>query len=226
MSVSTTSSANVAEDTDYRVLVPGMNRSASTWLYNVARLLISQHVGSDFSCGWIGDIKTIPRRRHMLIKTHAYNSTMIDWSTFILYSYRDIRDVVASLSRKYGILPSIESADQLVSSYHKWVKIADFVVPYDAILGDKELIVNSLAEKLAIRNFNPSQIVQEIAGMSYDSEGRKNEHYHEVNLYHQGHMTDGRVKSWDGHVDPELICKIEYNHQDWFENCGFPVENR
>ena len=43
----------------------GMRRSASTWLYNAARLLLSSSpsILQQFSCGWIGDWKKIPKKR-------------------------------------------------------------------------------------------------------------------------------------------------------------------
>lgn len=226
MSISTAVSPNAASKTDFRVLVPGMPRSASTWLYNAARLLVSQHVEQDFSCGWIGDIKKIPQRQHMVIKTHAYNPAMVEWSTFILYSYRDIRDAVASMARKFGRKPSIEFADNLVATFHLWSQAADFVMPYDAIKGDQTTVINSIGEALGIQGFDPEQIVKDLAALSYDSEGPKNAAYNELNLFHQGHITDGRTNAWDGQVESDLIAEIEDKHRDWFQDHGFPIGTR
>ncbi len=217
-------SVDPVKSDDYRVLVPGMPRSASTWLYNAARLLLSHHVGSDFSCGWIEDITKIPPRRHMLIKAHKYDPATVDWSTRILYSYRDIRDVIASMSRKFGLEPSMEFADRLVLNHEQWAKTADFMMPYDAMLADKESVVADLAELLSVDASCAGEVVREIAGLSYESEGPKNEKYNEFNLFHQGHITDGRMKSWDGDVAADLIRRVEDKHRDWFERWGFPIE--
>lgn len=101
--------------TDYNVLCAGMTRSASTWLYNAARLLVSHSVDTDISYGWINDFKHLPPRYNAVIKLHKYEPELVRNSTHILYSYRDIRDVLASMKRVWNKEPSIETADQLLA---------------------------------------------------------------------------------------------------------------
>ena len=84
------------------ILAAGMQRSASAWLYNAARLLLtsSPSVAEQFSCGWIGDWEQIPKKNYMLIKVHDFNKSLAGQSKCILYSFRDIRDVIASGIKK------------------------------------------------------------------------------------------------------------------------------
>jgi len=206
----------------YNVLCAGMTRSASTWLYNAARLLVSNSLDTEINYGWVGDFEQLPLRSNCVIKLHNYDPALVRRSSHILYSYRDIRDVLGSMKRVWNKKPSIETADRLVSLFQKWTSEADFVVKYDDILEDKNQVIERLAETLGINNSNPQLIIDEITNMNYSSEGPKSVH-NQINLFHKRHITDGRSNSWHGHVNPKLIAEIERRHQSWFEACGLPV---
>lgn len=208
----------------YNVLCGGMSRSASTWLYNAARLLVSQSVGTEIIQGWVDDLEQLPPRSHAVIKLHDYDPDLVRHSSHVLYSYRDIRDVLASMKRIWNKKPSIETADRLVSLYQQWTSVADYVVRYDDILADKAQIIERMAETLGIDNPHTQLVLDEVSKMSYFSEGPKTVH-NRVNLFHKQHVTDGRSNSWQGHVKPMLIAQIERKHQNWFEQCGLQLSN-
>lgn len=207
---------------DYNVLCAGMPRSASTWLYNAARLLVSHSVDTDISYGWIDDFEHLPRQSNAVIKLHDYDSELVQSSSHILYSYRDIRDVLASMKRIWNKTPSIETADRLVSLYQQWANTADYVARYDDILTNKSQVIVRMAAALGIDNPNTQAILDEISNLSYFSEGPKTVH-NQINLFHKQHITDGRPNSWHGHVKPELIAEIERKHRSWFEERGLPL---
>lgn len=207
---------------NYNVLCAGMSRSASTWLYNAARLLVSHSVDTDISYGWIDDFKHLPSRSNTVIKLHKYEPELVRNSSHILYSYRDIRDVLASMKRVWNKKPSIETADRLVLLYQQWTSEADYVARYDDILTNKSQVIVRMAEALGIDNPNTQAILDEISNLNYFSEGPKTVH-NQINLFHKRHITDGRSNSWHGHVKPELISEIERKHRSWFEACGLPL---
>jgi len=208
------------------ILAAGMERSASTWLYNAARLLISNspELALHFSYGWIGDWNQIPKKNIMLIKVHDFNKPLVDKSKCILYSYRDIRDVIASCQRKFNMTPSLELADNLVVKHENWMKVADFIMRYETMLHKKEDIVADLARLFGFANVDPAEIIESIDGLNYKSEGDKNNMYNMTNLYHDGHITDGRHGSWKGLIDDNLIHQIEQKHQNWFKKHGYQLE--
>ncbi len=203
----------------YNVLCAGMSRSASTWLYNAARLLVSQRVGTDMVCGWVEDFEHLPAPTNAVIKLHDYDPQLVHHSSHILYSYRDIRDVLASMKRIWNKKPSIETADKLVSLYRQWTEKADYIVRYDDIIADKTGVIERIAETLGIDDPKPQLILDEISNMSYFSEGPKSVH-NQINLFHKQHITDGKSNSWHGQIKPRLITEIERRHQSWFEECG------
>lgn len=208
------------------ILAAGMPRSASTWLYNAVRLLISRLPGMDqqFSCGWIGDWRQIPRRRIMLIKVHDYHKQLVEQASCILYSYRDVRDAIASSLRKFGQPPTLEVADEYLSQYEKWTGVADFVMRYETMLEDRTGMVMQIARQLGIADTDPDGITAAIAELGYRSEGPRNRHYHTTNLFHAGHITDGRHGSWKGVLDEPLVRAIEERHKAWFEKCGYTIQ--
>ncbi len=208
------------------ILVAGMSRSASTWLYNATRLVLcsSDERANDFSCGWVDDLQKIPKKRCMLIKLHAYDQGLVDSASTILYSYRDIRDSLASSQRKYGHTPTMQRADSFAEQYEKWVGVTDFTMRYESMLINKKGFVEQVAETLGVESLDSTAIVEEIEQLDYQIEGPRNERYHEVNLLHQGHLTDGRHGAWKTGGNEELFARIEQKHQDWFNACGYSVK--
>lgn len=206
----------------YNVLCAGMSRSASTWLYNAARLLVSHSVDTDISYGWVDDIKHLPPRSNAVMKLHDYEPELVRNSSHILYSYRDIRDVLASMKRVWNKKPSIETADRLVSLYQQWTSEADYIVRYDDIVTNKSQVIGRMAEALGIDNPDTQVILDEISNLNYFSEGPRTVH-NQINLFHKRHITDGRSNTWHNHVKPALISEIERKHRSWFEECGLPL---
>jgi hypothetical protein len=196
------------------ILAAGMSRSASTWLYNAARLLLcsSPEIAKSFSCGWVGDLQIIPKKRFMLIKLHGYDRLLINQAASIVYSYRDIRDSLASGQRKYGHAPTMERADRLVEQHKLWSGVAEFSMRYEDMLSDKVSVVEQLAQTLDVKNYDSTAIVEEIEQLDYTSEGPKNRNYHEVNLLHDGHLTDGRNGAWKSSGNESLYREIEKKH--------------
>lgn len=173
------------------ILAAGMPRSASTWLYNAARLLLcsSPETARNFSCGWVGDLRTIPKKRSMLIKLHEFDSGLVTQSTKILYSSRDIQKALASSQRKFGNAPTQERANYFARQEEQWTEVADFVMRYETMLSNKTDVIERLAQTLSVQDYDSKAITRELEQLDYTSEGPKNRTYHKVNLFHRGHRT-------------------------------------
>lgn len=207
------------------ILSAGMPRSGSTWMYNALRLLIlhSDKGYDDFSCGWIGDLDDIQVKRKMLIKIHQYSEEIVEKSQMIFYSYRDIRDAMASAFRKFNLTPTIELADYLVNQHKKWTAVANHTMKYEAMMANQELELIRIAKHLGISDADGHNIKKEIDQLNYGSDGKKNERYHNTNLLHKDHITNGKHGTWAGIIDPELIKRIEEKHRAWFEQYGYSL---
>ncbi|MEQ9548690.1 MAG: hypothetical protein RIM23_03580 [Coleofasciculus sp. G3-WIS-01] len=205
----------------------GMMRSGSTWLYNATRLVLcsSPTIKNNFSCGWSRDwkYKKIPEKEYTLIKIHDFNEMIVNQAHFILYSYRDIRDVLASNLRTFTTPPSIEFADSLIQTHEKWINVADLVVPYDRILNQKNTVIEELARRCEVGSVDASAIVEEINNLSYESEGERDDIHHKTNLFHSNHITDGSNGYWVNYLDKNLVEEIERKYRDWFEKYEYPI---
>jgi hypothetical protein len=221
---------------DVLIISAGMPRSASTWMYNVLRLLLGAHpdIAGNLGCGWLGDWKTIPKRKYRLIKMHEYDFVAVDLSRAIFYSYRDIRDAIASQQRKFGGTPNMRAADDYVHLHEMWMQKADFPMKYEVMLQDQERIIAGIAETLEAVNLtpptpgynkpDPAGIAEELRRLRFESEGDKTGQYNKVNLYHRGHITDGRIGSWKGSLDEDLAARITEKYEWWFAKYGYETD--
>jgi len=207
------------------ILSAGMTRSGSTWLYNAIRIVLSHDptIKDDLAFGWVGDWNDLPERKHTLIKVHEFDGQLVDRAKFIFYSYRDIRDSIASSFRKFGTEPSVKLADHYIRMYEQWTSVANMVVPYEDIVSKKQEIICNLGKMLGVTSFNASAIQHQINNMCYEGDGNKNDVYNYVNLFHKGHITDGGHGTWANFIDSDLVKQIEVFHREWFERCGYSV---
>jgi hypothetical protein len=203
----------------------GMPRSGSTWLFNAIRLILlsSSDIEKEYSGGWIGD--SLDFKRYVLIKIHGYDSDLISHAKFVAYSYRDVRDAIASNFRKFNLEPTLKTASKWINAQEKWIGKSDVVVRYEDMIVDKLPIVNRLASKLNAVDIDANVIVKQLESLSYHSGGGKSKicPHNKLNLYHKGHITDGRHGSWRETLAPALVKTIEDKHRLWFEKNNYSV---
>lgn len=205
-----------------------MQRSGSTWLYNATRLLLmhSPLTRKITGYGWIGDLSRLPQKRIMLIKIHDFSEKMLhlDLPKIILYSYRDVRDALASIKRKWNHEPSLALADRLIQNDHQWRSHADFIMRYESMINDQQGTLRDLSNMLNIvDDANIQGIVAEISALHYENPGDKKPQYHMENLLYKNHITDGRHGSWKGILDDTLLEQILRKYHEWFIRNNYPL---
>lgn len=203
------------------ILSAGLNRSGSTWLYNAVRLLIkgSNCFPGIVCAGWVDDINVQDNNKHYVIKLHEFNEELVSKADFIFYSYRDMRDVLASLKRKFRTEPSLHLADSLFKKDKLWRDVAHFSMKYEDMTKDNLFILRQLSKSLGINDVDLDKVNDKLQSLSFSSEGDKGL-YNKSNLYHQNHITNGMWGSWQGELDNSLVTEIVLAYNDWF------VENK
>nr|CCF78645.1 hypothetical protein RGS1_70351 [Rubrivivax gelatinosus S1] len=211
--------------TERLYLAAGMPRSGSTWLYNALRLaLASRH--PDLVAGWIGDAGRLPASSTRLLKLHEFDPELARRASFTVWSYRDPRDALASLERKFGKPPTLRQVDDMLRWDEHWTRQADYVMRYEDFVADKRGQLARLLERLGLGEAGlAARIEHELEHASYDSQGPRNAHYHEVTLMHRGHVTDGRVGSWRGQLDRDLERAIVERHRPWLLARGYETDH-
>jgi hypothetical protein len=203
------------------IVTAGMPRSGSTWLYNAVRLLLEGTGCLDIGAGWIADFNSFKNHDVVILKIHNFEPVIADNATVIFYSYRDVRDALASFKRKFGNEPSIDQAKTFIDNDNKWRQKASFIMKYEEMIAAREKTINAIARCLQIQNANPHHLMQEIDTMNYTKGDKKNNTYNLENLLHKNHITDGRHGSWKGHVPDTIITQIELECKDWLQANGY-----
>jgi len=188
----------------------GMYRSGSTWLYNAARHILQHASAPDLAAGWITEKDAILGHQNALIKIHSYDPDLAARADVVLTSHRDLRDVAASMFRKFKLEFSTGPND----------------LHYERLLVSK---MDELRKVAAVLKLPPAAvaalpletILSEIEGEQF-TEGRSTEQrFDAVNLMHENHVTDGRHGSWEGFVPDELIRAIEAEFANWMCEKGY-----
>jgi len=209
------------------IIAAGMPRSASTWLYNAARLVLCTNVEIDrnLSIGWIRDWARLRDTPYRLIKAHNFQPVFVERALFTLYSFRDLRDALASMKRGLDREPSVKLADALIKQYYQWSEKADVVVRYETMLENREQTIRALADLFGISGIAPVAIIEQLDSLAERSKEQKSRTYHNISLYHKHHITDGRHGSWVDTLDSSFVKHIEEKYRSWFEANGYSIEN-
>ena len=116
------------------VVVAGIKRSGSTWMFNVARIAMG-HAGLSPQ---VGEYDLWRRRpdADLLIKSHRWHANMAEAADVILSSTRPIDEIRSSLARFYGRPPSGREMKTLRRHHRRWERVAGYSLRYECLLAN------------------------------------------------------------------------------------------
>ncbi len=193
-----------------------MPRSGSTWLYNAARLILLQSE-PDLGCGWIDDWLQIPKKSTLLLKVHDYQPAIANKAWRIIYSYRDLRDALASRLRKFQTLPTLATAKHIIENDYQWKQKAHYIMRYEDMIQDPIRIIRNLADCLEVDSIDPVEINQRLAALTDKGSNWSKESYDPETLFHRNHITHGGVGTWQDSLSLAFVKKLENIYHDWFK---------
>lgn len=117
----------------HRILVCGMPRSMTTWVFNVIRELISPLQPKTL---WIDpgspeESAFLSCEEPVLAKCHHFSGKLAESADLLVYSYRDLRTAAVSYHRKFGSPCTREQIDNWIKSASEWLPRADIVLQYE-----------------------------------------------------------------------------------------------
>lgn len=191
-----------------------MTRSASTWLYNVIRLLY----GGEYECGWISgpsDELTLTQSPKWIVKIHNYSESLAQKSNLVFTSHRDLRDVCASFQRMFGHYPSINDLSFAMEQYRKWKLICCLDMKYETMIENRVLQIGRISEIIGI-SANLEDINNKVNSLR---KGNPGEH-DQTNLLHDNHITNGGIGTYKD-VPDRIIKEIERTFGAWLRKEGY-----
>lgn len=201
-----------------RILVAGMPRSGSTWLYNAARLVLSRR-GEVYGC-WVDDYRPDHAAACHLIKLHSFDPGLAGDAGAVLTSRRHLCGIARSLIR----MGWARGEDHLIARLRKaiqddarWRPLACYDLRYEAGVRSAAA-VRAMARSLAVELLpgEAEAIVEEIDALRAGPAGAA---FDKVSLLHGDHVSGGEGAAAD--LDPVLAARIEREFAPWLAEQGY-----
>lgn len=195
----------------FTVVVAGVPRSGSTWLYNAVRLL-SKAAGLHTKGGWIGDIDPhhVPDCDLHLIKLHDPKDLTFAYDC-LLSTHRDLSERLASLTRMGWLsmeTEAIRAAAEAQTQLHLyWAERSSLEVSYTDITLAPQAALKQIAECL---NIGPQDaeicvVARKLADLAPPPSGNGGT-YNSETLLHPGHRASHRERQ----IAVDLVrCALE-----------------
>lgn len=160
-----------------KIVVAGIYRSGSTWLFNAVRLLLISE-GVNIKSYFYGSEPDTPEQFHV-IKTHTYSQGLFDEAGIVITSYRNYKDIEKSMKAqlKKGLPVEFENAgnykelDTFIRWLLKWNRKTLYMMEYDKFIEDPKEIVRDLYECLRLKNADIDEVYEQLCDMKSPEEG-------------------------------------------------------
>jgi hypothetical protein len=237
------------------VFCGGMMRSGSTVQYQITRELVVRS-GAGRGVGWIEPDKfPITRDQYkdheitqlLVVKSHYVPAGAVpllqEMQAVVVYSFRDIRDVVVSLMHKmhksfWRIFLLTDYVRMNLKAYYQWTSYNQTLVSeYGAMTEDLTREVMRIANHLAINvddltirdianRYSLGNQVRRIKDFDYESSGvalTRDHKYHPDLLLHNDHIHSGKTGQWKTDLTDFQTGLIECVAYTWLQEVGYPV---
>ena len=234
----------------------GNFRSGSTLQYRIASVL-AVRTGRAVIAGFglwprLDALQNTAASALVVVKEHAWRPPIseLTWSaTRLVYCYRDLRDVIASVCQ---VKPALKQhsredweaevrklIDYYVAVHHRWVASpAVLVTRYEAMYQDIPCEVRRIAAHLHIEVTEPdiSDIAQQVSLQSHESyirtfdfarngRGPLVDRVDPVTQLHQRHLNGGEVGKWRSLLTNEQVQFVESVAGRWLNENGYVLSN-
>ncbi len=203
------------------ILAAGTSRSGSTWVFNVARLIL-RNQDPTLKAAWISDY--VPgSETSALLKIHDPDAQWSERAEKILTCHRDLRDIIVSLhdigwvnkEDKAAVLANAKAARE---AHEYWSARSDINLSYDEIINHPQTSARRIARAcgIFIDQNTTAQIVCKVDDLIDGSTS-----YNPENLLHPNHRRDGRIGRWIGDLNADTAEAIVAENRDWFVRFGY-----
>lgn len=198
----------------------GMMRSGSTLLYNIIRLVLQKKHETNLGAGWIDDIHDLSNFDNYLIKTHSLESKHIKHSSFVFYSYRDIRVCLYSYAVKFNVAPTYDFCKHQINQYYYAKRKGAILFSYESLINDTKNQIFIISKILEVE-VDVDEIFSKIPQVTYAEDAVFG--YDKITLLHNNHSSRTTENEFKRSLDKELLIKIEKNFKLWFKETNYSI---
>ncbi len=203
------------------VLIAGIPRSGSTWMFNVVRLLLQKQ--GQLTSGWIEDFDTtqLPQTT-TLIKIHEFDNSLSQQADFIFTSRRHLVEIAASITRMGWTthnLQTIQFLESILSQHQNWASLSHYEMDYQNMVNDHAAEIINIAATLgiAVDQEESQHIAKTISKLQHHGPAGT---YNPDSLLHHNHVSD----STDS-IPEALIQTIETKFKPWLHRYGYKTQS-
>lgn len=238
------------------IICCGINRSGSTWTYQVVKELLKDKTYTDLSYVDILESDKITEalkysKLPVVIKMHNYAPLLDSLEEMnnakLIYSHRDIRDIVISISRKSNrpVADIINTSflENAVNCYPDWSKHQGYIpIDYTLIRTEPSKVVMKIADHINcnISNIKGEEIAEKLSLENQKKRIAKNRStlkgsilallqrtkiIHNAkdkeSLLHYNHIQSGEVDEWKKVLTYEESERIVEKYKSWMKKLGY-----
>ena len=203
------------------VVVAGIPRSGSTWMFNAVKAILETQEQAVVS-QWIEEKRPFSAEAVNLVKVHAPDSELKSEADIVLSSFRDLRDIAASViamgwadeGQALGTIDAIRLAHDF------WSSGSVLDVPYEVLKENPFRIVKALASAMGIR-LTDCKVSEVVSSIPHTAKAIGPGGYDPVSLLHERHVNDGTPGRWRYSLSEKLAAGIWLRHSDWLATHGY-----
>lgn len=200
----------------------GMQRSGSTLLFNMLRLILSHRWEKLSSC-WVGDIAELPAGDAFLIKVHSLSPYWNRRAQNMFYTYRDVRVAMVSAMKTMKAPLTMEVIAGRIRQYELAKERADLMIKYEVLLESPETIVSRISQILNIP-VDSEEIARQAVSLRDETVPGSKSGYSKETLFHKGHCTYTANDEWRTVFPRELQDQVHEQFSWWFRECGYSLD--
>ena len=161
------------------VVICGMSRSGSTWLFNAARLLLN------WPGYWCDDWA---ERDRCIVKVHdwlPYGPALVRCASKILGSRRSLGEIARSMARMGWNRPVAD----VLAVYQSWTPYVNYEMDYGQLQTNPTGVIKAVATVLDVTEYDCAAIAAQLDQLRYDPNNDDGRGWDTVTMMHPKHRT-------------------------------------
>jgi FkbM family methyltransferase len=210
-----------------KILVCGMPRSMTTWIFNVVVELLAETPKTLWIEPASAEEKRFVNEDGIIIaKCHHYSDLLANAASLILYSYRDIRTAAVSYRRRFGSSCTMAQLDAWVAAGKQWLSCAHLVSQYEAEIADPiatiaQLRVLLVEHGFALSNLTDVEIAEKVEERFTKSTQETHIHYDVATMILPQHRTYSPELDKLSTEERALYDRVTDEQSAWLRDFGY-----